>query len=192
MIAALAGIIAIFLPWMTISAGFLGSQSTNGFHGIGILAFLSFVLAGAFSLSGEQTRPLDKTLWVLALGAGALALLAVIIAIANTFGGEYGFVSASVGFGLWIALAASIAVTLSAWMLKAPGDNLKSGFDSLKKNFSVPAGPSTTSTTPTAPPPASGNSGSAGNLAELERLIELKNKGSITEEEYQLLKSKLL
>ena len=188
LIAALAGVIAIFLPWMTVSAGFLGSQSTNGFHGIGILAFLSFVLAGAFSLSGEQTHPLDKTLWVLALGAGALALLAAIIAIANTFSGEYGFVSASVGFGLWIALAASLAVALSAWILKTPGDSLKSGFDSLKKNFSVPAGPAA----PPAPPPAAGNTGGAGNLAELERLIELKNKGSITEEEYQRLKSKLL
>ncbi|HEY4149224.1 MAG TPA: hypothetical protein VGM41_09855, partial [Chitinophagaceae bacterium] len=116
LIAALAGIIAVFLPWVTISAGFLGSQSVNGFRGIGILAFLSFVLAGAFSLVGEQANALDKTMWVLALGAGALSLLSVIIAVANTLGGSGGFgiVEAGVGFGLWIAIAASVGVVLSA------------------------------------------------------------------------------
>jgi hypothetical protein len=191
LIAAVAGLIAVFLPWVTISASFFGSQSTNGFHGIGILAFLAFVLGGAFSLPGEQTAPLDKTMWLLALGAGALALLAVVIAIANTLGGGFGFITPTIGFGLWIALAAALGLVLGAWLLKAPGDSLKSGFDSLKQNFSAPAG-----STP-APPPASsaGTKTTAtppGRMAELERLIELKSKGLISEDEYQQLKARLL
>ncbi len=194
LIAALAGIIAVFLPWVTISAGFLGSQSVNGFRGIGILAFLSFVLAGAFSLVGEQANALDKTMWMLALGASALALLSVIIAVANTLSGSggLGFVEAGVGFGLWIAVAASVGVVLSAWLLKTPGDSIKSGFDSLKQNPLVaprllrgPGSPSSTS-------PSSRVTANPGKLDELERLIEMKNKGSITEEEYQLLKSRIL
>src|SRR5882757_9417480 len=168
LIAAVAGLIAVFLPWVTISAGFFGSQSTNGFHGIGILAFLAFVLGGAFSLPGEQTAPLDKTMWLLALGAAALALLAAIIAIANTLGGGFGFITPTIGFGLWIALAASLGMVLSAWLLKAPDSSLKSGFDSLKQNFAAPAGPSP------APPPASNSTTTTtpNRMVELERLIE--------------------
>lgn len=40
LIAAVIGVIGVFLPWITV--GFLGQNiHSNGFHGIGILAFLA-------------------------------------------------------------------------------------------------------------------------------------------------------
>ncbi|MBS1563335.1 MAG: SHOCT domain-containing protein [Bacteroidetes bacterium] len=199
LITGVLGVIAVFLPWMTISAGFLGSQSTNGFHGIGVLAFFAFALGGAFSLIGNQSEPLEKNMWLLGLAAGALALLAVIVAISNMMGGGFGFITPSIGFGLWIALAASLGLVASAWLFRAPGATLKSGFESLKSNLGTqaPAGatPSAAASAPAASSaPASHNGAAPGGnrIAELERLVELKNKGLITVEEYEQLKTRLL
>jgi len=187
LIAAAVGLIAVFLPWITVSAGMFGqsiSQSTNGFHGIGILAFLAFAGAGIIAFLGNQATSLDKGNWFAALGCGAVALLAVLIFIFNSSGsmGSFGFADAGFGFGLWIAILAAAAVVVAAWLLKSPGDSLQSGFESLKKNI-----PGAVASTPTT------NTTTAGTdkMAQLEKLIALKTEGKITEEEYQDLKSKI-
>jgi hypothetical protein len=183
--ASLAGIISIFLPWF--SAGAFGfSVHVNGFHGWGILAFLCFVAALVISLVGNQPQPLDKSIWFVAMICGALCLLSVIITILSSQTADYGFASAGLGFGIWIALVAAIAVTAFAWMFKNPADNLKGGFDSLKKTVATSA--SAFSNTNAATTTVAGDN----KIAELERLSKLKESGSITEEEFQQLKSKLI
>jgi hypothetical protein len=189
LISAVAGFIAIFLPWKTLSAGVFGesmSEGINGFHGAGVLAFLVFIIAGIISVTGDQNNALEKNTWLVALACGAIALVCAIVNIVTTYGGSIGFVELGVGFGCWFALAAAIGVTGSAWLFRNPTDNLKEGFDSIKKNLSALNPPSTAATTVTSVKPE------AGTIAGLEKLIRLKDAGHITEEEYQNMKSKLL
>lgn len=187
MLAAALGIIAAFLPWQTVSAGIFGasiSSGVNGFHGIAILAFLCFIAAGIVSLTGDQTKPLVNSSWMGALILGAIAIICVAVAMFNTNQG-FGFVEVGIGVGCWIALAAALGVTGSAWLLKSPGDNLKAGIDSIKKTVA-------TATTTTTPPPINNTKANVDKIAELERLVQLKDSGNISEEEYQQMKSKLL
>ena len=62
LIAAITGIISIFLPWITVNLFGL-TKNINGFHGWGILAFLAFVTSAGMSISGNQGQPLEKTNW---------------------------------------------------------------------------------------------------------------------------------
>lgn len=189
MLAAAVGLIAVFLPWITVSASMFGqsiSRSTNGFRGTGILAFLAFAGALAVSLIGNQATALNKSTWFGALACGAAALLGIVIFIFNSSGnmGDFGIADAGFGFGLWIALVAAVCIVGAAWLLKSPGDTLQSGFDSLKK--SIPAAQST--------PPVINNDTTAApdKISQLQKLAALKDEGKITEAEYQDLKAKLL
>jgi len=93
--------IAIFLPWYSVDIGPFGSYSENGFHSGGVLTFLMSLVGIALSFL-EIPTPRYK---VFATGgAGILALLGVIIAMADLGGG------AGMGFGMIIALIASIAL----------------------------------------------------------------------------------
>lgn len=186
LIAALAGVISIFLPWIT-TRGLFAGLNVNGFSGGGVIVFVGFIVAAAMAFIGDQTKPMEKNMWLIALVAGAVALLFCIIRFSQISGSGLGLVSP--GFGLWIAAAASIATLASTWLFRSPGDTLQSGFDSLKKNISNAtsntSGPATpTNTTPT-------NNRTSG-IAELERLIQLRNEGKITEEEYQEMKGKIM
>ena len=199
LIAAGIGIISVFLPWATVSMGLMGesmSQSENGFRSYGIPAFLGFAVAAAVALMGDQTKALDKTMWIVSMIAGAVSLLFTIIFFGNISsafgaGGGFGIVDVNHGFGIWIALAASIAIIAFAWLFKNPADDLKGAFDSLKKDISVAAS-SASKAASSMSSPDQGASTNTNKIAELERLSKLRESGSITEEEYQQLKSKLL
>jgi putative oligomerization/nucleic acid binding protein len=189
LISAAIGVVSIFLPWF--SAGAFGfSVHINGFHGWGILAFICFLGAAIISLAGQQNLSLDKGMWFATILCGSLALLSVIITLisSSSDSGDFGFASAGLGFGIWISLIASIAIMLCAWMFRNPADDLKSGFESIKNSVSATA--SSFSNNVNASSAAS--AASSNKIAELERLSKLKENGSITEEEFQQLKSKLL
>jgi hypothetical protein len=155
LIAAAAGLIAMFLPWVSISTGNLldgasagdnelasaMSSSTNGMHGAGILVFISFSGALILSLAGEQTKNFEKTNWLAAIITGGAAMLATIVMLANTPSLAMGFVKSSVGWGAWTALLASAGVLASALIFKNPGDSLKDSFDKLKKDLAFATGP---------------------------------------------------
>jgi len=185
LIAAVIGVIGVFLPWITV--GFLGQNiHSNGFHGIGILAFLALAGAGAVPLLGNLSTSLEKGMWFAALACGALALLSVVIFILNTSNdiGSVGFAGIGFGIGLWISLIAAGAVVASAWLLKSPDDSLKGGFESLKSSIPTNINTNTTTTAP-------GNTAN-DKMDQIERLITLRNEGKISEEEYQDLKGKIL
>jgi len=187
LIAAAAGIIAVFLPWVTVSA-FGMSESMNGFHGWGVFVFLLFIVTGIVSIMGDQLKPLEKNMWFLVLGCGAVIVLSILIALTSSGGTGMGMsiLDAGVGIGLWIDAAAGIGVILFAWLFKNPADTLKGGFDDLKKSISIPSTTITPNKTGDAP------ANTSNKIAELERLTKLKESGSITEEEFQQLKSKLM
>ena len=123
LIAAVVGFIAMFLPWFDMMV-----FSINGMHDKGILVFICFVVAGAIAYLGDQTKSLDKTPWFIVLIAGALATVLMIWFFIESTGG-YGV---PLAFGFYLAGLAAIGVVVSAYIFRSPGDDIKSGFDSLK------------------------------------------------------------
>jgi hypothetical protein len=132
LIAAAVGIISMFLPWISISI-FGYTQSQNGMHDIGILAFLCFIVSGAIAYLGDQTKNLEKNMWGIVLAAGALALLSAVWFYFKINDSIMG--GSLVGFGLYIAAVAAIGVLGSAYLLRSPTDSIKDTFNSMKKNI---------------------------------------------------------
>lgn len=131
LIAAVVGIISMFLPWFSISMmGF--TQSTNGMHDWGVLGFFCFVIAGLITLYGNQKQNIDKSLWMLTLILGTLPLLIVIVYYFKSSNSLMG--TEFIGFGAYLCAIAAIALVASAFIFKSPTDSLKSGFDNLKKS----------------------------------------------------------
>jgi peptidoglycan/LPS O-acetylase OafA/YrhL len=149
LISAAAGFISMFLPWVSISM-FGYSQSVNGMHDKGILVFLCFVASGLIAYLGDQTKNLDKTMWTITLVAGAAALLVIIWFYSQATNSIMG--SSMIGFGVYIAALAAIGVLGSAYMFKSPTDNIKDGFNSIKKELESKMGNSARATTPPPPP----------------------------------------
>jgi EamA domain-containing membrane protein RarD len=99
-------------------------------HGSGILVFLCFVGAGVVAFLGDQTKSLDKTFWFIALACGGIATLITVINFLRALDAISYY-----SFGFYLAVAASIAVLVSAYMFRSPGDSIKGGFDSLKSDI---------------------------------------------------------
>lgn len=152
LIAALAGVIGMFLPWYSFSI-FGASGSINGMHGNGILVFICFAVAGVMAYLGDQTKTLPSTSWIVTLICGALAVVIVGWNIIKS--GDYGLAS-SLTFGIYLAAIAAVGVVAAAFMFRAPEDSIKSGFDSLKKDIGTkmnnPNNPNSGNTGNTNPP----------------------------------------
>ncbi|MBO9203752.1 MULTISPECIES: SHOCT domain-containing protein [Niastella] len=172
------GIISVFLPWVTIGGVFRHQLNANGFSGIGIVVFGALVAVLLITLMGDQKKAEGKTMWMITMVAASIALLFAIIRFGQIAGSGISIVSA--GYGLWITLAASLAVIISAWLLKKPADTLDNGFNSLKFKMPHPRHPTHTSTI------------TNNRMEELEKLIELKKQGRMTEAEYNDMKTKLI
>jgi hypothetical protein len=190
MICSVIGLISIFLPWVTISAGMFGvsmSEHYNGFRGAGVWVFICFIATLAVSLPGDHTQKLNKSLWLVCLALALIAALIVVVSITKKQGdGGFGIVEARTGVGAWIALIASAGVLIFNWVYRQPGDNIGNSFESLKKD--IPFKMASTENTAGSVPASS----EKNKMEELEKLIDLKNKGHITEDEYHRLKSKLI
>jgi uncharacterized membrane protein len=140
LIAAVIGVVAMFLPWVSLF-GF----SVNGMHGEGFLVFLCFAGAGVVAFLGDQTKSLDKTFWFIALACGGIASLIMVINFLRALD-----ILSAFSFGFYLAILAAIGVLVSAYMFRSPGDSIKGGFDSLKSDIEKKADNNTTNTPPQA------------------------------------------
>lgn len=132
LIAAAAGVISMFLPWVSISL-FGYTQSVNGMHDIGILVFLCFIVSGALAYLGDQTKNLERNMWGIVLAAGAIAILSIIYFYFKMSESIMG--SSFVGFGLYISALAAIGILGSAYLFRSPTDNIKDSFNNIKKDI---------------------------------------------------------
>lgn len=106
LIFAGVALIAIFLPWLSISLGIFGGGSVNGFRSWGMLSFFGVIGVAVASLMGDKALPFDDTFKKVALGSfGAIALGALIFFLRIS---SEGLGVGSAGFGLWIALIAGV------------------------------------------------------------------------------------
>ncbi len=131
LIAAAAGLISMFLPWIRISIFGL-TQSVNGLHGTGILVFLCFAASGIVAYLGDQSKNLEKTMWMITLIFAALATLIVVGKIINASRSIYG---AYLSFGIYLAALAAIGILASAFLFRSPTDNIRDSFESLKNDL---------------------------------------------------------
>ncbi|MEO8771318.1 MAG: hypothetical protein ABI402_14580 [Ferruginibacter sp.] len=123
LIASAAGIISMFLPWIDIF--FI---NVNGMHGRGIFIFFCFVACGVISIMGNQKLNLDKTMWMITLIIGGIASLIMIYAFLD--GAAKIFT-----YGFYLALLSCVGIVVAAYLFRTPGQNIKDGFDSLKKDI---------------------------------------------------------
>ena len=126
LIAAVAGVIGMFLPWFSLP--FFGSL--NGMHGAGILIFLCLAACALIAFLGDQTKELDRTMWMIVLIASAIASLFMVYHFFESIGAGFSYLS----FGFYIALLASLATLYFIYKYRSPGDNIKDGFDRLKRD----------------------------------------------------------
>lgn len=193
LIAAVAGAISVFLPWITASAGAFGysvNRSENGFHGAGVAYFMLMAAAGVVAaVIGERTQTLDKTMRLTMLACGAVGAICVFLFFKDApdgFHTGYGGVDISPSFGAFVAFLAAVAVLVLPLVFKALGESLQGDFDHLKQKMKSI---NTSGGTPTNKP---AGTGAINSLEELERLAKLKEQGSITDEEYVQMKAKIL
>ena len=111
LIAAVVGIISMFLPWVK----FFGYH-LSGMNGIGILIFFCFVIAGILTLLGDQTKNLDKTSWLTALISSALATLIIAWKIIEASANN---MESFLSFGIYLAALAAIGILASAFLFRS-------------------------------------------------------------------------
>lgn len=97
-------LIAIFLPWATISFGFIGSSSANGFRSWGMLSFFGVLGVTIACLLGDKSLPFDDTFRKVALASFGAIILGALIFFLRISSDGGGVVNS--GFGIWIALIA--------------------------------------------------------------------------------------
>lgn len=127
MIAAILGVIGMFLPWFNF--GYFGS--INGMHGWGFLVFLCLAGCAVIAFLGDQSKALDRTLWMVALIASAIASLFMIIWFFDVVSNGFGYMS----FGFYVAFIASLTTLYCVYKYRSPSDNIKDGFDSMKRDI---------------------------------------------------------
>ncbi len=187
LIASVLGIISVFLPWVTISV-FGMSHSVNGFQGWGVAVFILFIVSLFVSLMGNQTEPLEGTNRLAAVVCGIVIMLCTLIGIKGAktnLDGGLGLVDANVGMGFILSLICGFALVLFSIIFKKSNDSLKKSIEGLKKSIVIPAVSAATNR-------EHANTGSNDKIAQLEKLIKMKESGSISEDEFQQLKSKLV
>lgn len=124
LITAIAGMIAAFLPWITVTslAGVTSvSISLNGFRGFGIISFLA--LAGVVLMlffAGDKTIPPDSTVKLIVISLGMVALLATLIYLSNSAGDEQH--GNKIKIGAWMMIAATTGIVILTWILKSPSE----------------------------------------------------------------------
>jgi hypothetical protein len=132
LIFSVLGFISMFLPWVSLSM-FGSTQSINGMHNRGIIIFFCFIIAGIIAIKDQQQKKLEKTMWMLTLFAGALSLVFTFWFYSEATSSILG--SSLVGVGTYLSALSALGIILSAYLMKAPEDNISDGFNSLKASF---------------------------------------------------------
>ena len=118
---AVVAIVAAFLPWITATAAFVGSVSRNGLDGDGQITIVLGVAAVVLAVVALRGHSAPLAALVIVAGLGALiAVIGVIdyVDAKNRIGDltaeERQLIAISIGVGLYLTIAAGIAVVVGA------------------------------------------------------------------------------
>ena len=138
-ISAAVAILSSFLPWASLNAGAFGSYSWNGLRGDGWFVIIFAVVAIVLACLNDVKSSTVVTL---------IDLFGV-----NKYAVDFNGYGVSIGFGLILALIASIAIVVTGLLAMSGGKITKGTFEELAesgKGFAQSVGRVTTSTVKTA------------------------------------------
>jgi len=147
-ISAAVAILSSFLPWASLNAGNFGSYSWNGLRGDGWFVIIFAVVAIVLACLNDVKTSLPKGFAIGVIVSGSLSTVVTLIDVfgVNKYAVNFNGYGVSIGFGLILALIASIAIVVTGLLAM-------SGFEELAesgKGFAQSVGRVTTSTVKTA------------------------------------------
>jgi hypothetical protein len=112
------GVIATFLPWVSVSMGFLGNYSVSGISiWPGMLTFLACVGAGVLAVLGaDRTKPIEANYVKFVVIAGAVPFIIIVLNMLGALG------SGGLGIGVYLAILATAAIVAVPFVVKDNGD----------------------------------------------------------------------
>ena len=154
-ISATVAILSSFLPWASLNAGAFGSYSWNGLRGDGWFVIIFAVVAIVLACLNDVKSSLPKGFAIGVIVAGALSTIVTLIDVfgVNKYAVDFNGYGVSIGFGLILALIASIAIVVTGLLAMSGGKITKGTFEELAesgKGFAQSVGRVTTSTVKTA------------------------------------------
>ena len=154
-ISAAVAILSSFLPWASLNAGAFGSYSWNGLRGDGWFVIIFAVVAIVLACLNDVKSSLQKGFAIGVIVAGALSTIVTLIDVfgVNKYAVDFNGYGVSIGFGLILALIASIAIVVTGLLAMSGGKITKGTFEELAesgKGFAQSVGRVTTSTVKTA------------------------------------------
>ncbi len=150
-ISAAVAILSSFLPWASLNAGAFGSYSWNGLRGDGWFVIIFAVVAIVLACLNDVKSSLPKSFAIGVIVAGALSTIVTLIDLfgVNKYAVDFNGYGVSIGFGLILALIASIAIVVTGLLAMSGGKITKGTFEELAesgKGFAQSVGRVTTST----------------------------------------------
>lgn len=154
-ISAAVAILSSFLPWASLNAGAFGSYSWNGLRGDGWFVIIFAVVAIVLACLNDVKSSLPKGFAIGVIVSGALSTVVTLIDLfnVNKYAADFNGYGVSIGFGLILALIASIAIVVTGLLAMSGGKITKGTFEELAesgKGFAQSVGRVTTSTVKTA------------------------------------------
>jgi len=126
LISAGVAILGSLLPWASINAGAFGSYSMNGYQGDGWLVIIAAIVSIVLACLNNMNKAMSKGFSIGVIVSGAIATLVTLINLfnVNKYMSNFGGYGISIGFGLILALLASIALVVTG-LLAMSGGNIK-------------------------------------------------------------------
>ena len=154
-ISAAVAILSSFLPWASLNAGAFGSYSWNGLRGDGWFVIIFAVVAIVLACLNDVKSSLPKGFAIGVIVSGALSTIVTLIDLfgVNKYAVDFNGYGVSIGFGLILALIASIAIVVTGLLAMSGGKITKGTFEELAesgKGFAQSVGRVTTTTVKTA------------------------------------------
>lgn len=154
-ISAAVAILSSFLPQASLNAGAFGSYSWNGLRGDGWFVIIFAVVAIVLACLNDVKSSLPKGFAIGVIVLGALSTIVTLIDLlgVNKYAVNFNGYGVSIGFGLILALIASIAIVVTGLLAMSGGKITKGTFEELAesgKGFAQSVGRVTTSTVKTA------------------------------------------
>lgn len=154
-ISAAVAFLSSFLPWASLNAGAFGSYSWNGLRGDGWFVIIFAVVAIVLACLSDIKSSLPKGFAIGVIVSGALSTIVTLIDVfgVNKYAAEFNGYGVSIGFGLILALIASIAIVVTGLLAMSGGKITKGTFEELAesgKGFAQSVGRVTSSTVKTA------------------------------------------
>ena len=154
-ISAGGAILGSLLLWVSLNAGSFGSYSVNVYQGDGWFVIIAAIVSIVLACLKNMNKAMPKGFSIGVIVAGAIATLVTLNSLfnVNKYMSNFGGYGISIGFGLILAILASIALVVTGLLAMSGGKITKESFTELAesgKDFAQTVGRVTSSTVKTA------------------------------------------